>query len=399
VHVCFFNRSYWPDTGATGQLLTELAEDLVAHHGWQVTVVTGRPRGAHAAAREWRNGVQIIRARGTTFDPRRFVGRAVNYLTYFVSAAIAAARLPSHDVSAAMTDPPIIGLAALMTARRTGGAFVFICQDVFPEVAVLVEDFRSRIVDGVLDWVNRYLLRHADRIVVLGASMQRRLVIGKGADPARITIIHNWADAAALGPGPKDSAFTRDHGLSGHFVLMHAGNIGLSQNLDVVLDAAERLRRDDRIRIVLLGDGSRRQALQQTAVARGLTNVAFLPYQPRAEMRQSYAAADVFLVSLQPGLSGFIVPSKVYSILAAGKPFLAAMDSDSEAVAIAREHDCGVAVPPADPESLAAAIRALADDPARVAQMGRRARAASALFDRPRQVSEYARLLSQAACL
>ena len=138
LRVCYFNRSYWPDTGATGQLLTELAEDLVSRHGFDVTVVTGHPiTGERLPARETRNGVRIVRAAGTTFAQRRFAGRAANYLTYFMSASWAAVRLPRQDVTVALTDPPIIGLAALAARPRHG--MVFFCQDIFPEVAGLIE--------------------------------------------------------------------------------------------------------------------------------------------------------------------------------------------------------------------------------------------------------------------
>ncbi|MEO8681238.1 MAG: glycosyltransferase, partial [Vicinamibacterales bacterium] len=196
--VCYFNRSYWPDTGATGQLLTELAEDLVSRHGFDVTVVTGYPvaeAGARLPARETRNGVRIIRASGTTFSPRRFAGRAVNYLTYFASALWSALTLPRPDIAVALTDPPIIGLAALAARPRHG--MVFFCQDIFPEVAALLEDFQSRTVNAVLDRVNRYLVARATRIIALGDTMAARLVEGKGADRARITVIHNWADTTA----------------------------------------------------------------------------------------------------------------------------------------------------------------------------------------------------------
>ena len=395
MHVCFFNRSYWPDTGATGQLLTELAEDLVAHHGWEVTVITGMPlRAGMVPATQLRNGVRIIRTSGTTLDPKRFAGRALNYLTYFATAFVAALKVRSCDVCVAMTDPPIIGLAALAASRRSGGKFVFVSQDVFPEVAALIEDFHSPLVNRALDRCNRYFLRAADRVIVLGDSMKRRLVDGKGADPRRMTVIHNWSDSGQLQPHG-NNGFACRHGLAGRFVVMHAGNIGQSQNLDVVIDAAELLRDDDRIRMVFVGDGTRRSALEAAASARGLTNVVFIPYQPRAEMSHSYAAADIFLVSLRPGLSGFIVPSKVYSILAAGKPFIAAIEEDSEAVAIARAHGCGVIVPTSDAAALADAIRTLAGDPSRVAEMGRQALAASELFERSRQVAVYADVLSQ----
>src|SRR5688572_19383633 len=362
MRVCFFNRSYWPDFGATGQLLTELAEDLVAHHGCEVSVVTGYPMHSRAGVpdREVRRGVDIIRAAGTTLSPRRFTGRFANYMTYFGSACAAGLRIPPPDVVVALTDPPIVGLAALLAARRHGARFVFLCQDIFPEVAVLLEDFHSRGVNTALELVNRFLVRQADAIIALGDTMKRRLVEGKGALPERVTVIHNWADCSALAPGPKDNAFARAHGLHDRFVVMHAGNIGLSQNLDVIVDAAERLRAQDGIRFVLVGDGSRRAALERDVAARGLANVTFLPYQARERMGESYAAADVFLVTLKPGLSGYIVPSKIYTILASGRPYIAAVEPDSEVVQITRDHVCGITVAPGDGAAMADAILELA---------------------------------------
>jgi colanic acid biosynthesis glycosyl transferase WcaI len=196
MHVCFFNRSYWPDLGATGQLLTELAEDLVRVHAWDVTVVTGHPLRAatRLAGSEWRHGVHIIRAAGSTQDPRTFAGRAANYVTYFASAAIKGLGIRRPDVVVALTDPPIIGLAALAAAARARAPFVFLCEDIFPEVAVLLEDFHSGVVNDALAQVNRFLVRKAARIVALGDTMKQRLVVGKGADPSKVTVIHNWAD-------------------------------------------------------------------------------------------------------------------------------------------------------------------------------------------------------------
>src|SRR6185436_2026296 len=155
MHVCFFNRSYWPDYGATGQLLTELAEDLVRVHGWEVTVVTGQPLRSDGRPSEERNGVRIVRASGTARDPSRVSGRALNYLSYFGSAAIAALDQRRAGVVVGLTDPPIIGLAALAAAKRAGAPFVFLCEDVFPEVAVLLEEFHSDIVNRALAGVNR----------------------------------------------------------------------------------------------------------------------------------------------------------------------------------------------------------------------------------------------------
>ncbi|MGH8185465.1 MAG: glycosyltransferase family 4 protein, partial [Steroidobacteraceae bacterium] len=367
------------------------------HHGCEVTVVTGYPLNGRddVPPREMRNGVEIVRAAGTTLSPRRFTGRATNYLTYFGSACAAGLRVPPPDVVVALTDPPIVGLAALIAARRHGARFVFLCQDIFPEVAVLLEDFQNRGVNKALELVNRFLVRQADAIIALGDTMKRRLVEGKGADPRTISVIHNWADCAALAPGPKDNPFARAHGLHDRFVVMHAGNIGLSQNLDVLLDAADRLRAHDGIRFVFVGDGSRRASLETSARERGLDNVAFIPYQPRSEMAASYAAADLFLVSLKPGLAGYIVPSKLYGILAAGRPYVAAVEDACEVAEITGRHECGFIVRPGDADALAARILGVYRNRSLAAELGRRAREAGLAFDRPRQTAAYAALLRQ----
>ncbi len=395
--VCFFNRSYWPDTGATGQLLTELAEGLVAAHGFEVTVVCGPPLSGERLARSTvHNGVRIVRAAGTRFHPRRFAGRAANYLTYFASALLAGWRLSRQDVVVALTDPPIIGLAAVASQRRAH--FVFYCQDVFPEVAALLDDFRSPAADAILTQVNRYLVRRADRVIALDDTMRRRLIESKGAEASRVTVLHNWADPLMFTDAPRENPFLAAHRLADRFVVLHAGNIGLSQNLDVVLDAADALRDLPRVLFLFVGDGTSRAALARAVEDRGLAHmVRFLPYQKRDEMRWSYAAADVCLISLGAGLSGVIVPSKLYSILAAGKPFVGAIDDDSSVVRIAREHDCGRVVRPDDASGLARAIRELAASPQQVAAMGCRARAAAAAFTRDGQIAAHASLLGSLA--
>jgi glycosyltransferase involved in cell wall biosynthesis len=397
MRVCFLNRSYWPDTGATGQLLTELAEDLASHHGMEVTVITGRPLAARCTPpprREVRRGVTILRGAGTTFGPEAFAGRAANYLTYFASACRLARALPPQDVVVAMTDPPIIGLAAL--AMRGRPPLIFYCQDIFPEVAALLQDFRSGTVDRLLDRVTRYLLRRARHVVALGDTMAHRLAEEKGVSRSKIVVIHNWADTTAITPGPQRNPFSEAHGLAGKFVVLHAGNLGQAQGLETVLDAADRLRVHDDIVFLFIGDGTARRRLEERAAVRGLERVLFLPYQPREQMRWTYATASVFLVSLKPGLAGYIVPSKVYGILAAGRPWIAAVDEESEVAAMTAQHGCGVRVAPGDAAALAEAIVSLRANPAQCAAMGERARAASALFDRARQVAAHAALIRAA---
>ncbi len=400
LRICFFNRSYFPEMSATGQLLTELAEGLVRDHGCEVSVIAGRPiskkgetgtraRGWRPVTAEFREGVKIFRAGGTVFGHGNIAGRISNYLTYFISAAMAGFRAPRPDVVVALTDPPIIGLVALLKARLSGGRFVFVCQDIFPEVANVLEGFRSEAVNRVLDAINRFLIRKADRVVALGDTMRERLVSLKGADERKVAVIHNWADCSAIAPGPKRNSFSLSNGLADKFVIMHSGNIGMSQNLDVLLDAAARLRAFPRMIVAMVGDGVKSERLEQRVRDENIENVRFFPYQPKENLAESFAAADVFLVSLKEGLAGFIVPSKLYGILAAGRPFVAAVEEDSEVAAIVREYDCGLLVRVGDPEDLAEKITRLYSDPELARRLGENARRAALHFDRPGQISAY----------
>jgi colanic acid biosynthesis glycosyl transferase WcaI len=404
-HVLFFNRSYHPDLGATGQLLTELCEDLVAKHGWEVTVVAGLPTlTANGAAlppgrgllhRESIRGVTVLRASGTRLSKRRFAGRAANYVSYFASACLAPFWARRPDVVVSLTDPPILGLAALAWAKRWRVPFAFFCHDVFPEVARLLEDFRSPGVERLLDHMNRFLIRHASGVVALGETMKDRLVQLREADPAKVAVIHNWGDRAALGQASRDNAFARQRGLLDRFVVMHSGNIGLSQGLEILVDAAALLVKDcPDVSVVFVGDGARRAELEGRAHAVGATNVRFFPYQPKEELQDSFGAADVFVISLKRGLTGFIVPSKLYGYLAAGKPYVAAVEEDSEVTRITRQYASGLLVEPGDAQALADRLRFLYRNRDALAALAAGARRAAEAFNRPIQVRAYHDLLA-----
>jgi len=380
--------------------LTELCEGLVRDHGWRVSVIAGASlipasgSGDEKAAgwiirRERHAGVDVLRASGTRLSKRRFIGRFTNYMTYFASACLAGQRLDRPDVIVALTDPPIIGLAACLASRRYGVPFVMSYRDVFPEVARLLEDFHVESVNAILQRVNRFLVARADRVIALGESMQRRLIDGKGAEPRKTVVIPDWADCEAIVPSPRRNAFSEAHGLADRFVVMHAGNLGLSQNLESVVGAAGYLLDLPDLVLLFVGEGVKKPALQAIARERGLTNVQFLTYQPKADLSNTFATADCFVVSLAVGLSGFIVPSKLYAILAAGRPYVAAMERDSEAARIAEQEACGLVADPGNPESLAIQIRSLYMNRELTRQMGERAREVGLRFDRRAGVAAY----------
>jgi putative colanic acid biosynthesis glycosyltransferase WcaI len=398
MHIAFFNRSFYPDNAATGQLLTDLCEDLVRVHGCRVSVITGPPLLPSAAEvpagwgifrRNEYHGIEILRVRGTRFDKRSFPGRATNYVTYFLSACWAGLRLDRPDVVVALTDPPIVGLAAWLSGKRFGAPLVMSYRDLFPEVAALLEDFHSPTINALLQAVNRFLCRRAARVIALGETMKRRLIENKGAAREKTLIIPDWADTTAITPGSKRNAFAVAHGLSEKFVVMHSGNLGLSQSLDTVIDAAELLRDLTDIQVVFQGEGVKKAGLQERARALGLSNVTFLPFAPKHELGESFAAADIFIVSLQQGLAGYIVPSKLYGILAAGRPYVAAVEPDCEVASLTRTSDCGLLAEPGNARDLADQILQCYRDRALAVRLGANARRASLVFDRAVQVRRY----------
>ena len=398
MHIAFFNRSFYPDSTATGQLLTDLCEDLVRHHGCRVSVITGpplqpstadAPSGWGVISRRTHQGIDVLRARGTTFDKRRFAGRAANYVTYFCSACWAALRLDHPDVVVALTDPPIIGLAAWIASKRYGAPLVMAYQDLFPEVTVLLEDFHSDTINAILQAVNRFLCRKAARVIAIGNTMRARLIENKGAAPEKTVVIPSWADTTSIVPGPKQNAFASVNHLADKFVVMHSGNIGLSQSLETVIEAAAQLRDEPDIQIVFQGEGVRKADLQARVRELGLTNVSFLPFAPKATLGESFAAADMFIVSLQRGLAGYIVPSKLYGILAAGRPYVAAVEETCEVASITTAQQCGLIAEPGNARDLADKILTLYKDPELMRRFGLNARAAALVYDRTAQVRNY----------
>jgi colanic acid biosynthesis glycosyl transferase WcaI len=389
------NQYYWPGVEATAHLLSELCAALA--DDFDVTVVTGMVPGVEAPGRAARDGVEIIRVGSTAYDRSRLGLRAVNYLTYLGLSLWEGIRVDPPDAVLCMTDPPVIADVALVLARRFDVPLVVVSQDVFPEVAVALKRLDNPALVELLRQATRLYLKRADRVVAIGETMRERLE-RKGADGARIVVIPNWVDTAHIEPQPRDNPWAREHGLADKFVVMHSGNIGHAQDLDALIRAATFLRDLDDLRIVLIGGGARRDELKSLAKLHETDRVIFMGYQPRELLAQSLSAADVHVVGLAKGLSGYVVPSRLYGILAAGRPVIAAAEGDSETATVVERVDCGVVVPPGRPELLAREIRRAHDGLYDLELMGARGRAfVSSEADRLVAVERYRRLLRELA--
>ncbi|GAC1453468.1 MAG: glycosyltransferase family 4 protein [Steroidobacteraceae bacterium] len=380
LRVLFVNRYYAPDISATSQMLTDLAQAL-ARAGMQVAVICGdqlyESPAARLPVREQRRGVSVHRLPSTRFGRQRLSGRALDYLTFYVAATRTLLRLARNcDVMVMKTDPPLMSLIGWLVAARRGVVCVNWLQDVFPEVASrLGLSPLPRPLEALLRVLRDRSLAAADANVVLGARMQQYLV-ARGIPAARLCVGENWADEAAVAAlPPSQSALRRRLGLTDRFVVGSSGNLGRAHDADTLLAAAQALRADPATVFLMIGGGANMRQLEARARASKLTQVRFLPYQPQAALADSLAAGDVHLVTLLPQLEGLIVPSKLYGILAAGRPKGFVGDPGGEVAHVLRASGAGLTMAGADAPGLVTALCALRDDPAERERMGRRARA------------------------
>ena len=375
--VLFINRVYPPDFAATGQLLAELATAL-ATDGWCVTVVCARTTPG-APGEEVTNGVRVARVGGLPFTRESHWMRALSYLSLYPLLLWRVWRQqPRADVIVTMTDPPLQLVLGPVLRWLTGARIVHWAQDIYPELAEELGVVPAGLVTRALRVVSTWGLKRYDRIVVVGRCMRTRL-LERGIAAEAVSVIPNWADAELVRPvAPEENPFRTEHGLDDRFVVMYSGNLGLAHPFEQILDGAARLATAlPEALIVFVGVGPRLPWVKQQVEERGLGNVRFLPPQPKASLGESLSAADLHLACMHHNLCGLVVPSKVYGVLAAGRPCLFLGPAESEAACLIREHRCGEVLPSADGVTLAECITQWCGDRDRVEIAGRRARAAA----------------------
>jgi len=381
--VIFLNRYFYPDHSATSQLLTDLAIHM-AKAGSSVYVVTSRQAyddpDSVLVSNDSVQGVRVVRVWTTRFGRQNLVGRALDYLTFYLSAARGLlVLLHRGDIVVAKTDPPLISVVAAITARIRGARLINWTQDLFPEVAGALGVRGIGLLTGVLRGVRNWSLRVAHTNVAIGGHMAKKLV-EEGIRQDAIRVIHNWSDGIAIQPvGRQKNELRSEWGLQTKFVVGYSGNMGRAHEFDTILDAAEALRGHTEIVFLFIGAGPQRDRIKDEVQRRALGNILFKPYQPRERLALSLSVPDVHLVSLQPLLEGLVVPSKFYGVAAAGRPTLYVGDSGSEIPSILRQENCGYTISIGDSRELADCILKMAQDDELVRHLGQRARM---VFDR-----------------
>ena len=375
----FVNRYFAPDQSASSQMLTDLAGGL-ASRGFNVHVVCSAQLYDDPAARlppvEKRAGVTVHRVATTRFGRDRLAGRAIDYASFYVACTFKLLQLLERgDIVVAKTDPPLVSLVCALAAKVRGAALINWQQDVFPEIASLLgANPLPRWLDSLLRRWRDSSLRAARMNVVIGNRMLQYFV-GSGIPPTRLCLIENWADAREVIPKlPSASALRSRLGLLDRFVVGYSGNLGRAHEFETILGAAKALESQPVFAFLIIGGGAKIPAFKRAVADCGLNNVSFLPYQPREALADSLAAADVHVASLLPSLEGFIVPSKFYGILAAGRPIVFVGDPDGELSQIILASACGLVVRVAACHELAEQLCRLRAAPNACAEMGRRAR-------------------------
>jgi colanic acid biosynthesis glycosyl transferase WcaI len=399
--VWFISELFWPEETSTGYFVTRIAEDVAAEY--DVHAVCSQPtysgRGTVAPRREVRNGVTIHRVRSTTLNKDVLLLRGANMLTFSLAAFAHVLRhIGRGDIVVAVTNPPVIPYLVRAAAALRGARFVLLVHDVYPEVLVATGMARSDAPHvRALHAASRRLYRGAERVVVLGRDMAE-LVSGKlQGEGSRPVIIPNWGDTDRVRPdAAAGAAVRRQLGLEDRFTVLYMGNMGRTHDVLTLLEAATLLRDDRRFHFLFVGWGAQRAALETETAQRGLANITVQGPCAADAMPGYLNAADVAVISFRRGMAGVSVPSRLYNVMAAGRPVLALADAGSELAQVVREDGIGWVIEPEAPEQAAALLRELAADPPSLEAAGRRARDAALLrYSRSAVAQEWLRLLRE----
>jgi colanic acid biosynthesis glycosyl transferase WcaI len=368
--ILFLTLVFPPDGVSTAQVMGDLARDLRAR-GHAVDVLTTAPhynRDAEAEARQplrpfWGpvlkksdfHGIPVTHTmmpkKGRRVMPRLFAWMGFHVLSTIAGLTV----LPKPDLIFAPSPPLTIGLGAWLIGRFRRAPYLYNVQEIYPDIAIRLGALRSRRIIRLLHGLERFVYRRAAKITVIAPRMLLNL-LGKGVPRNKLVLIPNFADVDDLRPLPKDNSFSRRYGLHDMFTVSYAGNLGAPQGLDTFLEAAALLRNEPGLRFLMLGDGMQKEPLRRHLDELRLASFQFLPHQPYSLVPQIYASSDANLVPQAAETGCDAVPSKVYRIMACGRPVLAVTDPASDLAQLVREAACGAVVVPGSAPALAQTI-------------------------------------------
>jgi glycosyltransferase involved in cell wall biosynthesis len=403
LHILLVHQAFVALDEAGGTRHFEFARYLV-EQGHRVTVITspvsyltgGEANKETSKLEDQEAGLRILRAAIFRGMHRSFVQRLLGFFSFAISSFFVGLGVKNVDLVWGTSPPLFQAFTAWALARVKRVPFLFEVRDLWPAFAVAVGVLRSRPLIAASEWLERFLYRRADRLVLNSPGFEEHVKARGGRE---IRIVPNGSDAAMFDPNADGAAFRKHYGLEDRFVVLYAGAHGLSNDLGVVLQAAETLRDEQKISIVLVGDGKDKLALEAQTEEMELSNVVFIPPVPKAQIATALAAADACLAILKPlKLYGTVYPNKVFDYMAAGRPVILAIDGVIRKVI--ERSGAGIFVQPGDPAALASAIRKLASNPGEAKSMGKAGRAhLEKYFDRSELAKQMEDVLVETATL
>ncbi len=382
MRILFMAQCYAPEEVSAAVLITELATDLVKH-GHQVAVVTIAPNYPYGRVfPSYRNriyqverldGVQVVRTWSYISHKKTFWRRIFLYGSYSATSFYGGLLAGKPDLLVNYSPPLPLGLTAWLLSRIWGLPWVLQLEDIYPDAAVAAGLLHNPGAITFFSRMERFIYQRTTHISLISESFRRNL-LDKGISPDKITVIPNGADPDLIQPLPKENKFRDQHSLSRKFVVMYAGNIGLTSSLEDVINAAAQLREDQDVRFVIVGEGVKKHSLEQMAQEQQLDNILFLPYQSREAFPELLAAADLSLVTLNQNSSTASIPHKIFNIMASARPILAIAPLESEIAQLIDNNKCGLSIPPGHPVQLAEEIMLLKQESHGLAEMGQRGR-------------------------
>ena len=381
MNITIISPHFAPDTAPTGEVIAQIVNEL-QRLGHRIHVVTALPWYRNHSVEPGWTGRLLSREKTmwgkiTRIHPfasknrTNLLARSIAYGAFSCLAALAATFSRRSQIILAMSPPLTLGLAGWIAAKRHKAPLILNIQDIHPDAAIETGTISDPRVIQLLKRLERLSYEKADAVTVLSEDLRKKL-ISRIDGESKLRVIPNFVDTERIYPGDRNNSYRHELGVTDETIVMYAGNVGFSQPLELVLEAARHLADRDDIIFVINGNGSRRAHFEQEAEE--LPNVTFMDYQPRQRLNEVLAAGDIHLVPLKKGLSSISVPSKLYSILAAGRPVLASVDPGTEIDLVVSRSGAGRSVPAGDSQGFLTALVALVDDPHGRASAGLEAR-------------------------
>jgi colanic acid biosynthesis glycosyl transferase WcaI len=375
VKIIFTSSYFYPDYSAGSQMLSDLSFYL-SKNGFDAAVVTSRrmydDSGKPLLTHEEFNGVDVHRVWSSRFGRKSYIGRIIDYISLEVSLIIKLFNIiKKGDIVVLMTDPPLLNVISYPLIKFKRGVVVNWLHDLFPEVAVSAGVFaKTSLINRLITKLRNQVIKGADKNVVIGSKMYSYLV-DIGVNNEKITKIENWSDGSAIySIENKDNCIRNDWGLEDKFVVGYSGNLGRAHDISTILTVIEKLKYESNILFLFVGGGVGLNRIKKHTKENKLNNVMFKSYQDRDLLALSLNVADVHWVTLNPKMEGFIVPSKFYGILAAGKPVIFIGDADGEIARDIKRIGCGECIDIGKSDKLESIIKQYSDDPKYVTKMG-----------------------------